>query len=72
MQKILLPVANSLLGTNLIHTLLGQGYSVKGLVRDSAKYKGLLHANLELIEAGLFDDLTNYLPWLRLCYSCGS
>lgn len=53
--------ANSLLGTNLIHTLLDQGYFVKGLVRDASKYEGIRHQNLELTEAGLFDDLTAHL-----------
>lgn len=61
MKTVFITGTNGLLGTNLCHDLLDNGYKVKGLVRSTTKYKGKKHTNLELIEGHLFEDLTAYL-----------
>jgi dihydroflavonol-4-reductase len=61
MKRVFVTGANSLLGTNLIHLLLSNGYFVKGLVRNITKYKGYLSPHLQLITGGLFDDYTKIL-----------
>lgn len=61
MKQVFVTGVNGLLGTNLTHLLLSKGYSVKGLVRDRRRYKGILSPDLQLIEGDLFDDLTRVL-----------
>lgn len=59
MKHIFITGISGLLGTNLAHHLLEQGYKVTGLVRKTSSYKGKAHANLKLIEGELFG---NFLP----------
>ncbi|MGG7036339.1 MAG: NAD-dependent epimerase/dehydratase family protein [Flavobacterium sp.] len=61
MTRIFTTGINGLLGTNLVHDLLENGFRVKGLVRDESKYKGLTHQDLELVEGNLFDDFSSFL-----------
>lgn len=50
--------ASGLLGINVCNALLTEGYKVKALVRNKARFKGDLHKNLTLIEAELLSDLS--------------
>lgn len=61
MKKIFVTGSNGLLGTNLTIDLLGNGFIVKGLIRDKSKFQGQNHKNLELIQGDLFDDFTQIL-----------
>jgi dihydroflavonol-4-reductase len=61
MKTVFVTGASGLLGTNLVHLLTERGYFVKGLVREKSRYKGIRHPNLQLLEGGLFDDLTKVL-----------
>jgi len=54
-MKVLVTGANGLLATNTIIELLDRGYSVKGLIRNKAKFISFKHDNLELYEG----DITN-------------
>ncbi|WP_459210370.1 NAD-dependent epimerase/dehydratase family protein [Aquimarina rhabdastrellae] len=61
MNNIFVTGINGLLGTNLSHELLHQGYHVKGLVRKLSSYKGNTHKNLQLIQGTLFDNFVDQL-----------
>ncbi|MDP2235515.1 MAG: NAD-dependent epimerase/dehydratase family protein [Bacteroidales bacterium] len=61
MKSVFITGANGLLGTNLTHLLLKQGYFVLGLVRDKCRFLGDANPNLQLIEGDLFDDFTKVL-----------
>jgi len=61
MKSVFVTGVNGLLGTNLTHQLLHQGYFVKGLVRDKSRYKGQNDDRLQLIEGDLFDDFTKVM-----------
>ena len=61
MKNIFATGINGLLGTNLTNDLLESGFSVKGLIRNKLKFKGLRHQNLEFIQGDLFDDLSQHL-----------
>lgn len=39
-----------MLATNIIEELIAQGYSVRGILRNKSRYKGIINHNLELIE----------------------
>jgi len=58
MKTAFLTGISGLLGTNLAHSLLDEGYNVRGLIRKKSTYKGKNHPNLTLIEGNLFSDLT--------------
>lgn len=58
METVFLTGITGLLGANLSRNLLNKGYYVKALLRDKNKFKGDKHENLELIQGGLFDDLS--------------
>ena len=66
MKLIFVTGANSMLGTNLIHLLLENGYEVRGLVRNKAKYLGLKHPRLDLVEGDLKGNLASMLEG---CYA---
>ncbi len=58
-MKVLVTGANGLLATNTIIELLGQGYTVTGLLRDKEKFLLPPHQNLELIEGDILNaDIT--------------
>jgi dihydroflavonol-4-reductase len=61
MKKVFVTGINGLLGTNVAENLLNNGFLVKGLIRDKAKFEGKIHPNLELHQGNLFDDLTPIL-----------
>ncbi|TVQ14369.1 MAG: NAD-dependent epimerase/dehydratase family protein [Bacteroidetes bacterium] len=61
MKRVFVTGANGLLGTNLLHLLIKNGYYVKGLVRDKSRYKGTHSCNLQLVEGDLFGDFTTML-----------
>jgi dihydroflavonol-4-reductase len=61
MKSVFVTGVNGLLGTNLTHQLLHQGYFVKGLAREKSRYKGNNDDRLQLIEGDLFDDFTKVL-----------
>ncbi|MCV9928564.1 NAD-dependent epimerase/dehydratase family protein [Flavobacterium sp. LS1R49] len=61
MKKVFVTGINGLLGANLIESLLSNGFFVKGLIRDKAKFKGKNHANLQIHQGNLFNDLTPLL-----------
>lgn len=61
MKRIFITGVNGLLGTNLCHELLQQGYFVIGLTRKKQNYKGKEHKHLKLIEGDLFIDFTSLL-----------
>jgi len=61
MKTVFVTGVNGLLGTNLVHLLTEKGYFVKGLVRDTSRYKGNHHPNLQLVAGGLFYDFTKVL-----------
>ncbi len=61
MKTVFITGTTGLLGTNLVHKLLAEGYGVIGLVRNKSAYRGMEHPNLELIEGTLFSDLTEVL-----------
>lgn len=61
MKSVFLTGISGLLGTNLAHGLLENGYNVKGLVRRKSALKGLNHPGLSLTEGDLFSDLTREL-----------
>lgn len=56
-MKIFLTGINGLLGTNLTIDLLEKGHHVKGFIRDTARYIGPFHQNLELIQGNFSDNL---------------
>lgn len=56
MKNVFITGVSGLLGTNLAHHMLKQGYKVIGLVRSKRSYKGNYHPNLELVEGELFYD----------------
>lgn len=58
METVFLTGITGLLGANLSRNLLNKGYYVKALLRDKNKFKGDKHKNLELLQGGLFDDLS--------------
>ena len=58
METVFLTGITGLLGANLSRDLLNKGYYVKALLRDKNKFKADKHKNLELIQGGLFDDLS--------------
>ncbi len=49
------------LGTNLVNSLIEEGFKVKALLRNVFSYKGVRHSNLELIQGQLSDNLVPYL-----------
>jgi dihydroflavonol-4-reductase len=49
-KKVLVTGANSLLGTNTILALLGQGYKVRGMLRNRLSFMAPSHPDLELFE----------------------
>ncbi len=55
MKTVFVTGANGLLGTNLILTLLDQGYDVKALVRNKRRFIHINHSNLQIIEGNLSD-----------------
>jgi len=59
MRTVLLTGINGLLGTNLAHGLLDDGFKVIGLIRNKQAYKGLQSPNLTLFEGDLFSDLSS-------------
>ncbi len=61
MRRVFVTGVNSLLGTNLVHLLLDQGYLVKGLIRDKSRYKGKVSPNLQWVVGDLFNDFTKEL-----------
>lgn len=61
MKTVFVTGVNGLLGTNLTHLLLKQGYFVKALVRDKRRYKGVQDPALHIIEGDLFDDLSKIM-----------
>lgn len=61
MKTVFITGISGLLGTNLAHQLLENGYRVIGLVRKRTSYHGMEHPNLELVEGTLFSDLTEVL-----------
>ena len=61
MKRLFVTGINGLLGTNLCHDLIDQGYFVTGLVRNKNSYKGRHHKNLNLIEGHLFSDFSSVL-----------
>ncbi|MEC3908121.1 NAD-dependent epimerase/dehydratase family protein [Tamlana sp. 2201CG12-4] len=61
MKRIFVTGVSGLLGTNLCHDLLNQGYLVTGLVRNKHSFKGKQHDNLKLLEGSLFDDFSSLL-----------
>ncbi|MFW6268382.1 MAG: NAD-dependent epimerase/dehydratase family protein [Marinilabiliaceae bacterium] len=58
MSKVLVTGANGLLATNVINELLTNGYEVRGLLRNSKKYRGPGHDNLQFIETDITDTKT--------------
>jgi len=61
MKKIFITGLNGLLATNLSNDLLGNGFLVKGLIRNKLKFKGHNHKNLAIIQGDLFDELSPHL-----------
>jgi len=61
MKTVFITGISGLLGTNLAHSFLEQGYKVTGLVRNKNSYKGNSHPALELVEGSLFGDLSETL-----------
>ncbi len=61
MKSVLVTGISGLLGTNLALDLLENGHRVLGLVRNKARYKGVSHPGLSLVEGNLEDDLTQLL-----------
>lgn len=61
MKRVFVTGITGLLGTNLCHELLDQGYYVVGLVRDKKRYKGIYHQKLTIIERQLFSDFSDIL-----------
>lgn len=61
MKRIFVTGINGLLGTNLCHDLLNNGYQVTGFIRNKNSFKGKYHKNLILIEGQLFDDFSSIL-----------
>ena len=55
MSKVLVTGANGLLATNVIIELLTKGYKVLGLLRNSKKFSGPQHNNLQFTEADITD-----------------
>ena len=55
---VLVTGANSLLGTNVVERLLGQGYQVRGLVRDACRFHLAPHPRLVLAEGDFTDPET--------------
>ena len=55
MSKVLVTGANSLLATNVIIELLKNEYEVVGVLRNSKKYTGPTHENLQITEADITD-----------------
>jgi len=49
-KKVLVTGANSLLGTNTILALLGQGYKVRGMLRNRSSFMAPPHNDLELFQ----------------------
>ena len=49
-KKALVTGANSLLGTNTILALLGQGYKVRGMLRNRSSFMAPPHPNLDLFQ----------------------
>lgn len=54
-MTVLVTGANGLLGTNVINELLRKGYKVYGYLRKKSSYKGIVNANLTLLEGNLPD-----------------
>lgn len=55
-HKVLVTGANGLLGTHIVHCLLTQGYSVRGLVRDRKKVQlNTSSKNLEWVEGNILN-----------------
>ena len=52
---------SGLLGINLANKLLEDGYGLKAIIRDPAKYQGLKTQNLELIQMDLRGDFEPHL-----------
>lgn len=61
MKNIFATGISGLLGTNLTNDLLESGFSVRGLIRNKSKFKGLKHQSLELIQGNLSDDFSQKL-----------
>lgn len=61
MKTVFVTGINGLLGTNLTHLLIKEGYHVKGLIRDKKSFMGNHNSGLQLVEGELFDDLTKLL-----------
>jgi nucleoside-diphosphate-sugar epimerase len=61
MKRVFVTGVNGLLGTNLVHLLLDQGYFVKGLIRDKSRYEGKFSPNLQWVVGDLFNDFTKEL-----------
>lgn len=53
--RVLITGANGMLATNLIDRLIAQGYSVRGVLRSRLRYRGVEHAELELVECDFTD-----------------
>jgi nucleoside-diphosphate-sugar epimerase len=66
MKNIFATGISGLLGTNLTNDLLETDFSVKGLIRNKSKFKGLRHQNLELIQGDLNDDLSQMLDGIDI------
>jgi dihydroflavonol-4-reductase len=64
MKRVLVTGVSGLLGTNLAGELLAEGYSVRGLVRDISRYRGVRSNHLELVKGDILDDLTD------VCQGC--
>lgn len=62
MKTVFLTGVNGLLGTNLVHALLAQNYTIYAIIRDKNKYIGKKSHDLHLITMDLFGD---YEPYLR-------
>lgn len=61
MKTVFISGITGLLGANLVHSFLDDGYKVIGLVRKLAAYKGIDHPWLTLVEGDLFSDLTGFM-----------
>jgi nucleoside-diphosphate-sugar epimerase len=66
MSKVLVTGANGLLATNVIAELLKKGYFVRGLLRNTDKYKGPQNQKLELVTG----DITNPIQMEEVLDNC--
>ena len=61
MKTVFMTGITGLLGTNLAHELLEQGYCITAIVRNPQKYIGKRSSRLHLLQMGLWDTYDDYL-----------